>query len=349
MNIIDERKARTIRRKLRKREFDNMMTLSAKHGDVQTVRLLDEGAVMGYNSPLFYIKKGTLAKYLRKLPKDYVGTINLGHMDFATFPFILGTWTKKDMHLVDLGDGRQALDVDLRLDEGNVFVQELRRAPYTMGVSAEFTYHVDEENTKKFNLEILDEIFIGNFAIVGECGNVNSSGIRLSGGEGMTIQELTAALDGEHTDLGEINKKLDALLEDEKQLTTAEEEEAAAAEEPEEEAPVEEAEAPAAENKEELAETEDAEKEVSAEQPEEEKKELAAVESMFKELTAKLEAMAAENARLQARLDAKEKAEQDFIARFKNLSVSLSSTESVTEVAEAPAEQVVFTDGIGEF
>ena len=46
----------------------------------------------------------------------------------------------------------------------------------------------------------------------------------------MTIKELTAALDGEHTDLGEINKKLDALLETEaeKERTTAEEEAAAA-------------------------------------------------------------------------------------------------------------------------
>lgn len=331
MNIIDERKVRTIRRKMRKREFDKMYTLSAGERS-QTVRLLDEGAVMGYNSPLFYIKKGTLAKYLRHLPNDYVGTINLGHMDFATFPFILGTWTKQDLHLVDIGDGRQALDVDLRLDEGNTFVQELRRAPYTLGVSAEFTYHVDEENTKKYNLEILDEIFIGNFAIVGECGNVNSSGIRLKGDSDMTIQELNAALDGEHTDLSEINKKFDSLLEKdaEKQLTTAEEaEEESSEEQPEEEQP---------EQKEESTE----------EQLEEEKKELAAVESMFKELTTKLEVMAAENAKLQARLEAKEKAEQDFIARFKNLSVSLS-TESVTEVSEVPDEKDVFTDGIGEF
>lgn len=343
MNIIDERKVRTIRRKMRKREFDKMYTLSAGE-NVQTVRLLDEGAVMGYNSPLFYIKKGTLAKYVRKLSDDYVGTINLGHMDFATFPYILGTWTKKDLHLVDIGDGRQALDVDLRLDEGSAFVQELRRAPYSVGVSAEFTYHVDEENTKKYNLEILDEVFIGNFAIVGECGNVNSSGIRLNGGIEMTVKELTDALDGEHTDLGEINKKLDALLEKEevKQLTDEGEPAGEAVEEPAKEEASEEQ---PAEEQEEAAEEE---KEEAAEQPAEEQKELAAVEKMFSDMTEKLEKLSAENARLQAKLDAKEKAEQDFIARFKNLSVSLS-TESVTEVSEVPDEKDVFTDGIGEF
>lgn len=337
MNIIDERKKRTIRRKLRKREFDKMYTLSVSDDNVQRVRLLDEGAVMGYNSPLFYIKKHTLSKYMRSLPDDYVGTINLGHMDFATFPFILGKWTKKDLHLVDIGDGRQALDVDLRLDEGNVFVQELRRAPYSMGVSAEFTYHVDEENTKKYNLEILDEVFIGNFAIVGECGNVNSSGIRLNGGKGMTIQELSQALDGETTDLSAINKKLEALLEkEEKQLTTAEEE--AAKEKPAEDAKAEQQEEKPAEEQ----------KEVAAEQPEEDKKELAAVETMFKELTAKLETLAAENAKLQARLEAKEKEERDLVEKFKSLKISLS-TENVTVVADAPAEQDVYTDGIGEF
>lgn len=338
MNIIDDRKVRTIRRKMRKREFDQMYTLSAKEPNVQTVRLLDEGAVMGYNSPLFYIKKGTLAKYLRKLPNDYVGTINLGHMDFATFPFILGTWTKKDMHLVDIGDGRQALDVDLRLDEGNTFVQELRRAPYTVGVSAEFTYHVDEENTKKFNMEILDEVFIGNFAIVGECGNVNSSGIRLSGGNEMTLQDLTKALDVEQaSDLGEINKKLDALLEGEetKELTTAEEEAEAAEVEEVVEEPKEEAEEEAAE-------------EEAAEEPAEEQKELAAVEAMFVQLQERVEKLSAENARLEAKLAAKEKVAQEIVAKFKNLSVSLS-TESVTEVPEATGEQNVFTDGIGEF
>ena len=349
MNIIDDRKKRTIRRKMRKREFDKMYTLSANEQNAQTVRLLDEGAVMGYNSPLFYIKKGTLRRYLSKLTDDYVGTINLGHMDFATFPFILGTWTKKDLHLVDIGDGRQALDVDLRLDEGNTFVQELRRAPYTLGVSAEFTYHVDEENTEKYNLEILDEIFIGNFAIVGECGNVNSSGIRLKGDSDMTVEQLSAALEGEHTDLGAINAKLDALLEQdaEKQLTTAEEEAAAAAEPPEEQK-----EAPAEEQKEEQAEEqkEEAEekKEDSEEAPAEEQKELAGIEGMFKELMAKVEDLTAENAKLSAKLEAKEKAEQDFIARFKNLSVSLS-TESETEVPEVSGEHDVFTDGIGEF
>lgn len=165
----------------------------------------------------------------------------------------------------------------------------------------------------------------------------------------MTVEQLSAALEGEHTDLGAINAKLDALLEQdaEKQLTTAEEEAAAAAEQPEEQK-----EAPAEEQKEEQPEEqkEEAEekKEDSEEAPAEEQKELAGIEGMFKELMAKVEDLTAENAKLSAKLEAKEKAEQDFIARFKNLSVSLS-TESETEVSEVSDEHDVFTDGIGEF
>lgn len=342
MNIIDERAKRTIRRKIRKRDFDNRMDL-ALSDRVQTVRLLDEGAVMGYDSPIFYIKKGTLAKYLRKLPADYEGTINLGHMDFATFPFILGTWSKKDMRLVDIGDGRHALDIDLRLDEGSVFVQELRRAPYTLGVSAEFCVHDDEENSKKYNLEIVDEVFITDFAIVGECGNVNSSGIRLSGGD-MTAKELTAALDMVGTaDLTEVNKKLEALLE--KELTTAEEEAAAEevaeeAAEPVEEEAVEEAAEEAAEP---AAEPEVKEEAIEPEQP----KALSAIAAVMESLTKENADLKQEVAALKATLSARDKAEQEFVEKFKNLSISLS-TESVTKDVEESTEQNVFTDGIGE-
>ena len=222
MNIIDERDIRTIHRKLRKKEYDDIMTLSVD--STQKVRLLDEGMVVSaYGDPLFYIMKGTLQKYLDNLPDDYEGSINLGHMDFATFPILLGKWTKKDMSLVDIGDGRMALDVDLRLDDENFIVKELKRAEYDLAVSAEFGYHLNEEFTEKYGLEILDEIFISDFAIVGEPGNVNSSGIRLKGAK-MTVKELNAALEGEKVDLSEINKKLDALLGQEKKLEVPAEE-----------------------------------------------------------------------------------------------------------------------------
>lgn len=336
MNIIDERDTRTVYRKLRKRELDERMKLSVSDS-AETVRLLDEGFVVDAGgNPLFYIKKGVLSAYYDSLPDDYEGTINLGHMDFATFPLILGTWHKQDMHLVDIGDGRQALNVDLHLDEESFIVKELRRQKFTLGVSAEFSFHVDERNSKKFKLEILDKVFIGNFAIVGEAGNVNSSDIRLQGGQGMTtMKDLVAAIDSaDQPNLEEVNKKLDALLDAEPAEEEATEEVEEVAEEPEAEPVEEEAEEAAEEPAEEEAEEEAA---------------LSAITVVMENLAKENAELKAQNEKLTAKLAARDKAEQDFLARFKKLSVSVSSTERVTmEEAEAPVVQNVFTDGIGE-
>lgn len=327
MNIIDERNTRTVYRKLKKREYDERMKLSATR--TEAVRLLDEGMVVdAYGNPLFYIKKGVLQAYYDALPDDYVGTINLGHMDLATFPIFLGSWTKRDLHLVDIGDGRQALFVDLHLYEDNPLVIALRQQPFTMGVSAEFSYHEDERNTKKYNLQILDKIFIGNFAIVGEAGNVNSSDIQLQGGQGMTtMKDLVAAIESaEQPNLEEVNKKLDALVSED------------AAEEPEK------VEEPAEEEK--VEEEAEATEEASEEG---EEKALSAITTVMEDLAKENAELKAQNEKLTAKLAARDKAEQDFLARFKKLNVSVSSkAESVTmEEAEAPVQNV-FTDGIGE-
>lgn len=338
MNIIDERNTRTVYRKLKKREYDERMKLSATR--TEAVRLLDEGMVVdAYGNPLFYIKKGVLQAYYDALPDDYVGTINLGHMDFATFPFILGTWTKRDLHLIDIGDGRQALFVDLHLDEDSFIVKELRRQDFTLGVSAEFSYHEDERNTKKYNLQILDKIFIGNFGIVGEAGNVNSSDIQLQGGQGMTtMKDLVAAIESaEQPNLEEVNKKLDALVSEdapEAEEAPETEEEAAEEEKVEEEAEA----APEA--------TEEA---TEASEEAEEEKALSAITSVMEGLAKENAELKAQNEKLTAKLAARDKVEAEFLARFKNVKMSVSSkTESVTmEEAEAPVQNV-FTDGIGE-
>lgn len=323
MNLIDERNTRTIYRKLRKKEFDGKMDLSVRKGE--RVRLLDEGVVVdGGGNPLFYIKKGTLSKYYENLPDDFVGTINLGHMDFATFPFILGEWTKKDLHLVDIGEGRQALDVDLRFDERSILVKELRRLDYTIGVSSEFTYHEDKELTEKYGLQILDSLFIDAFGIVGEAGNVNSSNIRLKGGENMTIQELSAAIDGEQTNLEEINLKLDELLADG-------------------ESSVDTPEAPQSEEPEEVEAEPAAEEETAEEATEEPTEDLAAVELAIEKMQKENEELRAELDALKAQLSAKLQAEREFVSKFKNLSVSLNVKPEVTEEPVID----VFTDGIG--
>lgn len=220
-DLIEKRDERTKQRKARKKRIDSLiglsandegkevMTLSASVATVsdtdQTARLLDEG----YCDNGFVLKKGTLEKYLNgeneyvtgwemkdgswqrtevlNLTDDFVGTVNLGHKDFATDPYILGEFKKSDLTLVDIENDRKALDIAVRLDEDSMFVKELRRQPYDIGVSAEFYYHVDYEATDKLYQEygmwmpVIDEIFIFAYGLVGECGNVNSSGLTLKG------------------------------------------------------------------------------------------------------------------------------------------------------------------------
>lgn len=218
-SLIEERDERTKRRKRAKRKMDSLIGLSYHDEDKhvmslsvnvsklsdKSIRLLDEG----YIDNGFVIKKGTMEKYLNgqnqyvtgwamnedgewertpvlNLTSDFVGTVNLGHMDFATFPFIIGEWTKEDLTLVDIENDRKALDIDLHLDEESVFVKELKRQPYDIGVSAEFWYHVNEADTMALSemlgeyMPVLDEIFIFAYGLVGECGNVNSSGLDLA-------------------------------------------------------------------------------------------------------------------------------------------------------------------------
>ena len=331
MNIIDERDVRTVYRKLRKKEYDDLIKLSVDAGS-EDVRLLDEGMVVdAYGNPLFYIMKGTLEKYLDALPDDYVGSINLGHMDFATFPILLGKWTKENFTLVDIGDGRKGLNVRLDLDDENFIVKELKRADYDLGVSAEFGFHVNEQFTEEYGIEILDDIFISNFAIVGEAGNVNSSGIRLKGEIKMVdVKELTAALEGgEKPDLAEINKKLDALLE--KQAEPEEKEEAV--EETVEEAVEEAQEEPEEEEKEEAVEEAEKEPEID----------LAAVLETVKQLQEEVEELKGKNQSLTEELSAKRRAEAEFVEKFKTLSVSLYREKKATE----EVAKDVYTDGIG--
>lgn len=324
MNIIDERDVRTVYRKLKKKEYDDILTLSTKKDE--TYRLLDEGMVVnGRGNPDFYIMKGTLQKYYDALPDDYEGHIDLGHMDFATFPILLGKWTKKDLSLVDIGSGRKGLDVKLRLDEDSLIVKELRRVDYDLGISAEFSYERDEKATDEYGLLMVNEIFIRGFAIVGDAGNVNSGGIQLKEGEDMDFKKVLSLIkDGD--DLSKLNDLLDQALAEEKELD--------ATEEPEEE--TEETEEPEEETEEEAEETEETEKS-------EEQLSLAEIAEAIKDLKIEIESLKTEKEQLQAQLNAKEQAETAFLEKFKKLNVSLSTERKEPEVVQKAS----FTDGFG--
>lgn len=355
MNIIDEREKRTIYRKLKKKEFDEILTLSVDSGI--KVRLLDEGTVVdAYGSPLFYIKKGVLKSFYDGLSEEYVGSINIGHTDLATFPErIVGTWKKSDLSLVDIGEGRQGLDVELKLMEEHPLVKALRQLPFSLGVSAEFGYHIDEAASENYGLEILDGVNIYDFAIVGEAGNVNSSGIQLKGG--IMTKNLSELLgeDYKGTDLNDLNNKLALIIGDapDGSGTPPVEVEEEVAEEPAEEPveePVEAAEEAVEPEAEEVPEAEEeavetADTETAEDTPDAEPVDLSVVLSSIEELRSENARLQAEVDSLNAQLSARIASEKEFVNKFKNLSVSLTVEKKQEPVVESKTS---YTDGIGE-
>lgn len=355
-DLIKDRDRRTAKRKMDKEKFDAMFDLSVDNP--QRIRLLDEGMVTyGDGSPYFYIKKGTIARLVENIKDTYVGSINLGHMDFSRFPFILGTWKKKDLVLVDIGDGRMALDVTPHFDNDSVFIKEMKRLPYDLAVSAEFTAHTDWGLTQDFGVEVIDEIYPDNFnfAIVGEPGNVNSAGLRLAlKGEEMTLTELSAAIEEKSNDLSSITSLLADDTHEELSIETSapEKEELAVegiAEETEVEAAVETAEeatVEAAVSEPESAgeeETVHEDMEVSIE-PEVVTDGLVEALEQIKRLASRLDILEQENASLKEELAAKKKDEEDFVNKFKNLTVSLTKEKP----KQKPVPARAYTDGFGE-
>lgn len=328
MKLIDERNIRTKMRKIAKKKFDKLVDLavSDNYSEPIRARLLDEGAVTYANGEVdFYIAKGALEKYYNSLDDDYVGTINLGHMDFATFPILLGEWRKSDLHLVDVEDGRKALDVDVRLDSSLSIVQDLWKQPFAVGLSAEFTVHENLAMTDELSakvgryIPVFDELFIGNFAVVGECGNVNSSEqLSVEGGQVMF-------------------EKLKNLMADEPEIVEEEEKELSAEEEQVEETPaVEEA---------------SVEEEAPEEEAQEVELEVATVNG--DEILETIRALQEENRSLretvenmQKSLSAYEENAKEFENKFKSLSVGLIPPEKPETVKDVAP---IRTDGIGEF
>lgn len=334
-NLLDERDKRTVMRKLAKKKYDEMITLSPSEPESQVVRLLDEGAVTYADGSLdFYIAKGTLEKYLsgnnRYLPNlddDYVGTINLGHMDFATFPFLLGEWSREDLSLTDIGDGRVGLDVNLRLDPESPIVKELHRQPYDVGVSAEFRYHWDQEASRLMGVDIFDEVFISDFAIVGECGNVNSSGIELKGGNPVLFDKKKETVD----------TQLDPALEEvesseESKVECAEEETAECSEECCEEEKC-------CEEDKECCEKEECEKQESVDSV------ITELAESIAHLKDEISALKEENAELKKSLSATNEMNEAFAEKFKALVVDIKEEEPEKE--EVVSNRYASNDGIG--
>lgn len=368
---------------------NHFCTLALNHSEGK-VRLLDEGAIVTANGKLdIYIEKGAIKKYAQgknklltprylagdraeeffenpdepmNIDDKYEGTINIGHQDFATFPFIVGTWGQSDLSVSDNGDGRKGLDVDLKLIEAHPLVQALRIQGIPVGVSVEMYLHIDDKGTEEIQSKVsqedqfwgeslaVDEIFIADFAIVGECGNVGSSGsVDL---QGVTMED--SVKDTESMEEATLEETAEENEMPEGVEDTAEDE----AVETEEEA-VETEEEVTEEEPEEPEEDEDVEEDAADEAEEGEEGEVE--EDALTVASERIEALETENALLKAQVEAlkksnkkkenkiREYAERDeaFKKKFKGLDVSLGVTK---ETKKEVTTQKLYAngDGIGE-
>lgn len=369
---------RSITLGLDKPEFGNhFCTLALNHSEGK-VRLLDEGAIVTASGKLdIYIEKGAIKKYVqgknklltpRYLAGDmaeeyfenpdepmnindkYEGTINIGHQDFATFPFIVGTWGQNDLTVADNGEGRKGLDVELKLNEAHPLVQALRIQKIPVGVSVEMYLHIDDKGTQEIQKKVsdedqywlgalaVDEIFIADFAIVGECGNVGSSGsVDLEGVEMEdTVKDTESMEDAVLEETAEENEMPES-VED-----TVEEEETT--EEPTDEAETEEDESV----EEEVAD------EVEDEEGEDEEDALAVAEETIENLKAEVEtlkeqveALKKSNRKKDNKIKEYAEKNEKFVEKYSGLTVSLG-VAGETKKEAVIHKQYSTGDGIGE-
>lgn len=316
------------RRKKGKAFYDNAITLSSvdkenhyvsvnlSSGYVENkpTRLIDEGAITYEDGDdiRLYIKKGAVQAFYDSLSSDYVGYINLAHIDITSLPLNLGTWTKDDLTVVDIGDGRKGLDVNVKLNRELHIVQDLLKQEIPLSISAELRGTLDFESSFKFNAPFYNEIEIAGFSVVANPANVNSTGENLNskGDSEMNLWEKILKLSSENKE----EKKNEALENKE--------------EEKEEKEPSKEEKAPESktdetENKEEAKKGEETLETVEMSKDDMEK--INKFMDAFEALSAKVEALETENAELKEKLKSSKKEKTEFEKKAESTLDRLSS------------------------
>lgn len=309
------------RRKKGKAFYDNAITLSSvdKENNYVSVnlssgyvenkptRLIDEGAITyeGGNDIRLYIKKGAVQAFYDSLSSDYVGYINLAHIDIASLPLNLGTWTKDDLTVVDIGDGRKGLDVNVKLNRELHIVQDLLKQEIPLSISAELRGTIDFESSFKFNAPFYNEIEIAGFSVVANPANVNSTGENLNskGDSEMNLWEKILKLSSENKE----EKKNEALENKEEEKEEKEPESKEEGTENEEEA----------KKGEETLET--------VEMSKDDMEKINKFMDAFEALSAKVEALETENAELKEKLKNSKKEKTEFEKKAESTLDRLSS------------------------
>lgn len=309
------------RRKKGKAFYDNAITLSSVDKENHYVsvnlsswyvenkptRLIDEGAITyeGGDDIRLYIKKGAVQAFYDSLSSDYVGYINLAHIDITSLPLNLGTWTKDDLTVVDIGDGRKGLDVNVKLNRELHIVQDLLKQEIPLSISAELRGTLDFESSFKFNAPFYNEIEIAGFSVVANPANVNSTGENLNskGDSEMNLWEKILKLSSENKE----EKKNEALenKEEEKEEKTPESKEEGT------------------ENKEEVKKGEETLETVEMSKDDMEK--INKFMDAFEALSTKVEALEQENAELKEKLASSKKEKTEFEKKAESTLDRLSS------------------------
>lgn len=316
------------RRKKGKAFYDNAITLSSvdkenhyvsvnlSSGYVENkpTRLIDEGAITyeGGDDIRLYIKKGAVQAFYDSLSSDYVGYINLAHIDITSLPLNLGTWTKDDLTVVDIGDGRKGLDVNVKLNRELHIVQDLLKQEIPLSISAELRGTLDLESSFKFNAPFYNEIEIAGFSVVANPANVNSTGENLNskGDSEMNLWEKILKLSSENKE----EKKNEALENKEEEKEKKE---------PSKEEKAPESKTDEAENKEEAKKGEETLETVEMSKDDMEK--INKFMDAFEALSAKVEALETENAELKEKLKNSKKEKTEFEKKAESTLDRLSS------------------------
>lgn len=310
------------------------------------VRLLDEGVVVeGDGSIYAVIRKGVVKKWFDSLPEDFVGNIDKDHNRSID----LGTFTKKELRLVKLEDGRYGVDVNVKLDDELYAVRDLKRMGNRKAISSEFWSEENEfvkqstiTGSKKsvygfdYLVPLIDEIQITGYAVVDSPKNANSYD------EGLLNK---ASTEKDTMDPEELKNQAEAPVEEAPvEETPAEEapaEEAPAVEEQVDasgDAPIEEE--PVAEESEEAPEAEEAE-EAPAEEGEEApaddgEAELAEkFETAINELRAQIAEKDAKIAELEAKLSAKAEQKNAFMNKLESMLDFTTAAEPAADEGDA--------------
>lgn len=299
------------------------------------VRLLDEGVVVeGDGTPYAVIAKGALKEWYDNLPRNFSGYINKDHISGLD----LGKFSKENLRVVEIGDDRYGIDVNVKLDHELYATKDLLHQMNRKALSAEFYYEADEyvkasvvtgeDFPDWYLIPKIDAVSIVGYAVVDNPKNANSYDENL----------LEKASSEERNDMPE---ELKAKLDEEEKAEASASPDVVA---PEDEAPVEETEAPAEEAEVEApaeAEAEEPAEETEAEAEPEAEEETDKVEASIEEIGKQLEAFKAEIAEkdakiaeLEAKLAAKDAQKEGFENKLAKL-LNFATTDEPTPAESA--------------